>query len=580
MPQRFRAIFESAVDFAIIASDRNGLITDWNPGAEKVLGWSADEMRGQAAERFFTPEDREVGRPAEEMRIALAEGRASDERWHVRRDGSRFFAVGEMTPLRDEAGEHIGFLKILTDRTAEQEARAALVASQADLHRAQEAGGVGLFSLDIASNVLRVTPEFCRLFGLPTREAYPAEEIETLFLRDGTGAEHSTIESRRDGSLKLDVEYRIRRADTGEVRWIARRAEIERDASGAPLRIVGVAWDATERRQIEEELRDANARLQEREAFLSSVLAASTDCIKVLDLEGRLTFMSEGGMKVMEVSDFNAIEGCPWPELLTGAGSDAARDAIAAAREGRESHFEMAAQTFLGTPRWWDVSVSPIRGAEGEVARILSVSRDRTALRQAQEQQEIVNREISHRLKNTMAMVQAIVAQTLRGVADRAPVEALTDRLHALAAAHDTLLESGWRVADLGEVARGVLDPFDRSGRVRLAGPPVDLGARAAQSLALLLHELGTNALKYGALSSPEGAVDLTWAVEERDGTPTLGLDWRERGGPPVAPPQGQGFGSRLVRMGLLGTGSTVVRFNSEGVEVAFSAPLALLQQS
>ncbi len=115
---RHDAIFNSAVDFAIVTTDREGVITGWNSGAERMVGWTAAEMRNQDASRFFTPEDRAGGRVEYEMSIALRDGRASDERWHMRKDGSRFWASGEMMPLRDEAGGHLGFLKIMRDRTA------------------------------------------------------------------------------------------------------------------------------------------------------------------------------------------------------------------------------------------------------------------------------------------------------------------------------------------------------------------------------------------------------------------------------------------------------------------------------
>ena len=120
------AIFNSAVDFAIVATDRDGRVTDWNVGAERLLGWAADEMLGETVERIFTPEDRTIDRATTEMRLALADGRASDRRWHLRRDGSRFWANGEMMPLRDEREAHIGFLKILQDRTTEHLAGVAL----------------------------------------------------------------------------------------------------------------------------------------------------------------------------------------------------------------------------------------------------------------------------------------------------------------------------------------------------------------------------------------------------------------------------------------------------------------------
>jgi PAS domain S-box-containing protein len=127
---RQRAIFESAIDFAIVATDLEGMVSDWNPGAERVMGWSADEMRGRSAERFFTPEDRADGQLQNEMRRSLVDGQATDERWHLRKDGQVFWASGEMMPLRDDEGGHIGYVKILRDRTAGHVAGVALEAAQ------------------------------------------------------------------------------------------------------------------------------------------------------------------------------------------------------------------------------------------------------------------------------------------------------------------------------------------------------------------------------------------------------------------------------------------------------------------
>ncbi|NRH43077.1 PAS domain S-box protein [Pseudomonas sp. MS15a(2019)] len=128
--QRRLAIFDGAIDFAMIVLDPAGVIADWNSGAERLLGWTAAEIRGAPAERFFTPEDNQSGRAALEMRLALQDGRAEDERWHLRRDGTRFWASGEMHPLHDDAGTHTGFVKILRDRTSQHLAGEALRDSQ------------------------------------------------------------------------------------------------------------------------------------------------------------------------------------------------------------------------------------------------------------------------------------------------------------------------------------------------------------------------------------------------------------------------------------------------------------------
>ena len=124
MPARhhLQSIIESAIDFAIVVTDLQGIVTDWNSGAETVFGWQSGEIVGTSAARIFTPEDRAADQPGKEMRTALAEGHAGDERWHLRKDGRRFWASGEVMSLRGEDGIHRGYVKIARDRTQQREA--------------------------------------------------------------------------------------------------------------------------------------------------------------------------------------------------------------------------------------------------------------------------------------------------------------------------------------------------------------------------------------------------------------------------------------------------------------------------
>ncbi|KMO19249.1 histidine kinase [Methylobacterium platani JCM 14648] len=616
------------------------------------------------------------------------------------------------------------------------------------------------------------------------------------------------------------------------------------------------------------ELRRSLRERREEAAFMHSVLASSADCIKVLDLQDRLTFMTEGGMRVMEVGDFNAIRGCPWPDFWQGQGHADAKAAIAAAKAGGIGRFQGEADTMAGNPRWWDVQVTPILDAQGVPERLLSVSRDiseqkavegqlsasearwrglfdgmqegfflgelvrdadgratdyrfleinpafarqsglpaesigqtirgvvpdidqslidtyarvvetgapilfeidvpgldrhfevrankehgdrfsclflditerkqaeerrdamielgdrlrdvthrteigpiaaeilartlrlshagygvvdpvretvtvdhdraaegfaslagihafraygsfiddlkagrpvfvadtlddpRTAVGgaafaalggrsmanlplmengrfvslffalrsrphawtpeekaflrsvadrtraviarlEAEEQQRVLNQELSHRMKNMLAMVLSIATQTLRSVRDQGPVEAFEQRIHALSAAHDVLLRQEWESAPLDAVACAVLGTFAPPARLTVAGPPVSLGPRATLSVSLLLHELGTNAAKYGALSNGEGRVDVTWRIEVAGGEENLVLDWEERGGPTVTEPARRGFGSRLIRLGLVGTGDVDLRYPPSGFRAEMRAPLAQIHQS
>ncbi len=234
------------------------------------------------------------------------------------------------------------------------------------------------------------------------------------------------------------------------------------DKRGRVAGLLNVTNETTSRVMAERNRDKAVAELRESQSFMASVLAASTDCIKVLELDGTLSFMSEGGMKVMDISDFNAVKGCPWPDFMKDGGVGLARDALDAAREGRSSHFEVPADTYIGSPRFWNVSVSPIRDEDGNVARILSVSRDHTALEAGREQQRLLNGELSHRLKNTLAMVQSIANQTMR---DANTVEeasaAFASRLTSLGKATDVLTASSWQAAELHDVLNGGLSVIE-----------------------------------------------------------------------------------------------------------------------
>jgi two-component sensor histidine kinase len=198
----------------------------------------------------------------------------------------------------------------------------------------------------------------------------------------------------------------------------------------------------------------------------------------------------------------------------------------------------------------------------------------------AEQQQQILNGEISHRLKNMLSMVQAIASQTLRAIPDRAPVESFERRLVALSAAHDVLLQKSWTDADLRTVAEAVLDTVGFADRVRLDGSAVPLGARAALSFSLVVHELMTNACKYGSLCKDGGRVELRWSFEGDAADRSLLVCWRESGGPPVVAPVQRGFGSKLVRLGLAGTGGVDLRFEPAGLEADFRASMRHLTEA
>jgi PAS domain S-box-containing protein len=248
---RLRAILESAVDYAIITLDCDGLITGWSPGAERLLLWTAADAVGQSGAIIFTPEDRAAAVPERERARAERDGRAPDERWHVRRDGSRFFATGALTQLRD--GERHGFLKILRDRTEQQR-------NEERLRIAQEAGAVGTFEWYPETGKLDVSDAYRRIWGF-TPETQITDELLVSLLHPDDRSLSGPARLGRDNPLTY-AEYRIIRPDTGEERWIARRGEVVEGEAQGRRRFVGVAFDITERKRIEAALREETCALE------------------------------------------------------------------------------------------------------------------------------------------------------------------------------------------------------------------------------------------------------------------------------------------------------------------------------
>jgi two-component sensor histidine kinase len=236
-------------------------------------------------------------------------------------------------------------------------------------------------------------------------------------------------------------------------------------------------------------------------------------------------------------------------------------------------HGELVGVLFAhqGSPRSWTTD---------EVDLTRSVA-DRTyaaiAKITAQEEQEILNQELVHRLKNTLSMVQSIAFQTLRGSTETAAFNAFSNRLVALGKAHDALIEQRWKAVDIATIIENIMKLHCPAESCSFCGPDLVLGSRATLSLSMILHELATNAIKYGALSNSAGRVTITWYVEGTGDSANLGLTWKERGGPLVTEPVRKGFGSRLITLGLMGAGQTERRYLAEGFEAEFRVPVARL---
>jgi two-component sensor histidine kinase len=224
-------------------------------------------------------------------------------------------------------------------------------------------------------------------------------------------------------------------------------------------------------------------------------------------------------------------------------------------------------------------SNSPIyRG--GEIVGAALVVRDVTERHEAEQRRQLLINELNHRVKNTLAIVQGVAQQTFKGeTCQNEQRETFEARLVALAAAHNLLTQRNWEDANLGEIVVRSLAPFTRlrEDRLLIEGPDLLLGPNAAVSLSMAFHELGTNALKYGALSNETGRVFVEWRFSGFADERRLTLTWREEGGPPVRVPKKRGFGSRLIERALAAElrGRVALDFRPEGVTWSVDAPLS-----
>jgi len=367
----------------------------------------------------------------------------------------------------------------------------------------------------------------------------------------------------------VSVEIPMRLA-SGEVRWFQRSSAPRRLPNGEVV-WDGVELDITERKQAEEALRQSEERHR-------AIIQATPECVKVVAADGRLLEMNPAGLAMIEASDPTAVFGASVFKVIA---PEYRKEWWANHRrvcDGESISWEFDIVGLKGTRRRMETHAVPLVLGNGSVAQ-LAVTRDVTARKRAEEQQRLLINELNHRVKNTLATVQSIATQSLRGADSTEQARAsLEARLLALSRAHDVLTRENWEGAGLREIVAQATIPYDSSGAQRLSfsGPDVRLPPHMALAIAMVLQELATNAVKYGALSNATGRVDIEWRLDRYEAPPRLRLEWREQGGPPVAEPKRRGFGSRLIERSLAQdlAGQVTIEFAASGVVCTMDVPL------
>ena len=508
--------------------------------------------------------------------------------------------------------------------------------AQVRLRVAQEAGKIGAFEIHPTDRTLSVSEEFCRIWGMPVGAVTVSldETLSSIHPEDRPAVYTGGAEINAD-SLGY-VEYRITRADTGEVRWIARRSEAIRDIVAGETRFAGVIYDITDRREAEEALA-AHARTLETlnrtgtlltsDLELGSIVQQVTDAgVELIGADFGAFFYNlkdESGesfsLYSLAGADRSHFENFPHPRATAvfkptfdGVENVRSDDITADPRYGQwgphhgmpQGHLPV--RSYLAVPvksRTGDVlgglffghkDVGMFSAGDEElitgIASQAAIALDNARLfadaqreieqrRRAEQHQQLLINELNHRVKNTLAIVQSLAQQSFTGRNPPEVARASFDaRLSALSAAHNLLTRQHWSETSLAQTIETSVSATagTNNSRVRMDGPDVMLAPQTAVSVAMAMHELCTNAIKYGALSNDRGTVSIAWNIEPEDGTPRLRLRWSESGGPPVVTPTRRGFGSRMIERGLSSElrGRVEIDFRPEGLVCTIDAPL------
>jgi two-component system CheB/CheR fusion protein len=522
----------NSTDIATLFLDRNLCIRWFTPAMKALLELIVPDI-GRPISHFapkFSGGDLQAGAKSVLANLAPAEAEVeSDEgRWYLRR----------MIPYRTEDDRIDGVVVTFTDITARKRAEEALRASEERLRRLLEIDVLGVIFFDRSGALVDANDVFLRMTGYSRREV----EAGKLTWRSMTPPEWVDASIEQLNQLEAtgrigpyEKEY-LRKDGSRSWMWIS-GARVGDDT------IVEYCLDINDRKRAESALLERDERVRALVAgAVLMVWETGADGVVEADSPG---WRAATGQTLAEWSGYG------W---LDAVHPEDREDAERRWREAVTRRTLMDAEFRLRTPagewRWTNLRAVPLQLADdGSVRKWLGMNIDISERKQTEEDKELLARELSHRVKNTLAVVQALAMQTDHSDSGEEYRDKFVGRLQALARAHGMLLETNWRTADLKPLVEQALQVYrlDHPDVIEIDGEPVPLAPHQGLSLSLILHELTTNAAKYGALSRPEGRLDVSWWVEDVRRGWRLHLLWQEHDGPAVEPPQEKGFGTRLI---------------------------------
>jgi PAS domain S-box-containing protein len=440
-------------------------------------------------------------------------------------------------------GKVVGLVAAITNITGLKRVESALRESEATFRAMFDVSSVGKIEVDPDSGrFLRANAAMCKFVGYTEAELLGRTVFDITHPDDRDHA-HELLRRMIVGeSAVSDLEKRCIRKD-GSAVWARVTANVVRDGSGRPLRYIAVIQDINVGKQAEQALYASKARLQ---------LALDAAQLGWWQYDPSDRTLS-GDHRAKEIFDVTADE-TPAEEIKRRVHPDdaerfeVARAATIDSVDPKSHAMEFRLQRIDGEVRWVEVhwlTYFEGDGRERRAVKVVGTVADITERKEREEKEHLLMREINHRAKNMLSVVHAIARQTAI-INPEDFVDRFSKRIQALSASHDLLVRNEWNGVEIEDLVRTQLAPFaDLIGsRIAVHGPKLCLKAASAQAVGLVLHELATNAGKYGALSTDTGRVNAFWAIEGN----TFTMSWTEREGPPVSAPERRGFGTMVMR--------------------------------
>lgn len=554
-----------ALPAAVYTTDAEGRITYFNEAAAALWGCRPELHTAEfcGSWKLYWPDGSPMPHAQCPMAVALREQqpirglRAIAER----PDGTRVPFFPYPTPLFDTTGALVGAINMLVDVSDHDRHESELRAKERRFRALVEASAQIVWTTDAEGLAVADSPSW---------RAYTGQSYEQVKDWGWLAAVHPEDRARVSdvwrkavvSERSIKMEYRVRHV-SGHWRWMLASGTPVRDASGAVREWVGMSTDITERKNAE------RAR-----QLLATIVDSSYDAIVSKDLCGVISSWNRGATRLFGYTADEVI-GKPVSLLIPPDRQDEEPAILERIRRGeRVEPYETIRVRKDGKLIDVSLTVSPVKDADGNVLGASKVARDISERKRAQEQRDLLVAEMKHRLKNTLATVQAIATQTMQG-ASKDERASFVARLHALASAHDLLTREDWNRAPVRHLISGALKPFTGWHDIVLEGPDVWIDANKSLLLTMAVHELATNAAKYGSLSKEGGRISIAWKQTPEASREALTLRWQERGGPVVKPPTRKGFGSRLIEHALQSeSGGAILEYAPEGLTCTLKVEL------